>query len=63
MSIMNLNWDNAKKKYSGVSCNTLILEWYRKIMDLLMKLNFLSFYISSLSVFFIMIRDEMFQDH
>ena len=58
MSIMNLNSD-----YSGVSCNTLILEWSRKIMDLLITLNFLSFYISSLSVFFIMIRDEMFQDH
>ena len=70
---MNLDWDmhdiNKMKyifyspSYSGLNCTTLILEYSRKIMYLLIASNFFSFYISSLSVFFIRIRDEMFEDY
>ena len=66
---MNLDWDMHdidKMKYNSYSpsnCTTLILEYSRKIMYLLIASNFFSFYISSLSVFFIRIRDEMFRDY
>ena len=53
----------VKTEYYGLSCTALILEYSRKIMYLLIASNFFSSCISSLSVFFIMIRDAMFQDY
>ena len=64
---MNLDLDMHdidKMKYIFIArLFTLILEYSRKIMYLLIASNFFSSCVSSLSVFFIRIRDEMFQDY